>query len=128
MGSPALPVTQCSAKLIGPHDPNSKIGIGLGLEGDNTPSNVQNIKNWLLSEGISIDYVYPNGISGTTSQMEKLFKVSINDYELDNVHGYASKPVIIYSNDIAPTIPSNLHITGIIDLNNYQEQVYPSRS
>jgi hypothetical protein len=69
--------------------------------------------SWLRGGGLDLGYVSPLGdlvtASGTVSQIDHLFGVSLNSYRVGGAEFVA--------NDLAPLVPGGLPIAGVVGLN-----------
>lgn len=89
-----------------------------------TQADVDQTANFLKSAGLSVVSVSDNRVlvvaEGSADQVEKAFKVKINEYSIQNVHGF--KTGIYFSNDHDPYVPYDLRsvvqsVGGLSDFN-----------
>jgi pseudomonalisin len=79
-------------------------------------SNAAAVRNWLTSNGLSVEYV--SGArdyylaSGTVSDVERLTGTQIGTYTFNGQ--------TFLANNSAPQVPANLHVLQILGLNTYQ--------
>lgn len=75
------------------------------------------IRGWLTGGGLSILTASPAGdyytASGTVSQIDRLFHVTIGDYTFDGQRFYA--------NNVPPSVPDSLPIDAVIGLDNVRK-------
>jgi pseudomonalisin len=79
-------------------------------------SEISAIESWLTSTGMSIDTSSPTGdyftMSGTVAQIDSLFSVVIGRYSYNGV--------TFLANNVAPSVPVDLPIQGILGLDTVQ--------
>ncbi len=90
-----------------------------------TQSQVDSVVSFLGSNGLTVEEVSDNRLliraSGTAAQLEKAFKVTINEYKLPASMAHSQQPVpaTYFSNDRDPSIPAALSdvVQSVIGLN-----------
>jgi subtilase family serine protease len=108
-------------ELTDPKSPNFHKWLTAAQFGENfgvANADIETIKNWLASQGFTVNSVYPSGMvidfSGSAGQVARAFHTSIHNLDVDGT------PHIANTTD--PQIPAALApaITGIVSLHDFR--------